>query len=125
MSGNAFCSCSLDVFRSIPVRETVGESSESDELPAVRFPPPPPLCRALLSGSAAPNQDVAVTCPREFRTTENVTDGLFGTARSSLRPRTGTPEIRGVQEAGISPREGSAYGLDSRSWPMTTAFARH
>jgi hypothetical protein len=43
MSGNAFCSCSLDVFRSIPVRETVGESSESDELPAVRFPPPPLL----------------------------------------------------------------------------------
>ena len=28
MSGNAFCSCSLDVFSSIPVRETVRESSE-------------------------------------------------------------------------------------------------
>ena len=42
MSGNAFCSCSLDVFCSIPVRETVRDSSKSGELPAVRFPPPPP-----------------------------------------------------------------------------------
>jgi len=42
MSGNAFCSCSLDVFLSIPVRETVRESSESGESPDVRFPPPPP-----------------------------------------------------------------------------------
>jgi hypothetical protein len=41
MSGNAFCSCSLDVFSSIPVRETIRESSESGEEPAVRFPPPP------------------------------------------------------------------------------------
>ena len=43
MSGNAFCSCSLNVFSSRPVRETVRESSESGELPAVRFPPPPSL----------------------------------------------------------------------------------
>ncbi len=43
MSGNAFPSCSLDVFSSIPVRETVRESSSSGELPAVRFPPPPLL----------------------------------------------------------------------------------
>ena len=43
MSGNAFCSCSLDVFSSIPVRETVRESSEPGESPDVRFPPPPLL----------------------------------------------------------------------------------
>jgi len=52
MSGNAFCSCSLDVFSSIPVRETVGESSESDELPAVRFPPPPLNKRCDCGGSS-------------------------------------------------------------------------
>jgi len=55
MSGNAFRSCSLDVFSSIPVRETVRESSESGELPAVRFPPPPPNKRsncARLANSA-------------------------------------------------------------------------
>jgi len=43
ISANAFCSCSLDVFSSIPVRETVRESSRSGESPAVRFPPPPLL----------------------------------------------------------------------------------
>jgi hypothetical protein len=41
MSGNAFPSCSLDVFSSIPVRETVRESSESGVLTLLRFPPPP------------------------------------------------------------------------------------
>jgi hypothetical protein len=52
MSGNAFSSCSLDVFSSIPVRETVRESSEPGEQPAVRFPPPPLFslrCRSLFA----------------------------------------------------------------------------
>ena len=52
MSGNAFCSCSLDVFREIPVRETVRESSEPGELPAVRFPPPPLHKRSDCGGSS-------------------------------------------------------------------------
>jgi len=41
MSANVFCSCSLDVFSPIPVRETVRESSESGDPPDVRFPPAP------------------------------------------------------------------------------------
>lgn len=41
MSGDAFCSCSLDAFSSMPVRETVRESSEAGELTAVRSPQPP------------------------------------------------------------------------------------
>jgi len=52
MSGNAFCSCCLDVFSSNPVRETVRESSESGELPAVRFPPPPLFWPKPLAPSA-------------------------------------------------------------------------
>ena len=43
MSANAFSSCSLDVFSSIRVRETVRESSEPGISPSVRFPPPPLL----------------------------------------------------------------------------------
>ena len=64
MSGNAFCSCSLDVFSSIPVRETVRESSESRELRAVRFPPPPLLktsdCYRLAIPPIASDQIVTI-----------------------------------------------------------------
>ena len=56
MSGNAFSSCSLDVFSSIPVRETVRESSERGEQPAVRFPPPPLLRLAVGNDLPCPRQ---------------------------------------------------------------------
>jgi hypothetical protein len=46
-------SCSSDVLSSIPVRETVRESSKSVELPAVRFPPPPQLFEGLRPSSPA------------------------------------------------------------------------
>jgi hypothetical protein len=66
MSGNAFCSCSLDVFSSIPVRETVRESSESGEVPAVRFPPPPPITIrdhfALISGGKITGKNLPGNC---------------------------------------------------------------
>jgi len=47
MSGNAFCSRSLDVFSSIPVRETVRESLEAGVSPSVRFQAPSGWAAAL------------------------------------------------------------------------------
>jgi hypothetical protein len=50
MSGNAFSSWSLDVFASIPVRESVRESSKSGVSADVRFKAPSRYAAALGSG---------------------------------------------------------------------------
>jgi len=47
MFGSAFCSYSLDVCSSVPVGESVRESSESGKLPAVRFQAPSGWAAAL------------------------------------------------------------------------------
>ena len=65
-SANAFCSCSLDVFSSIPVRETVRELSKSGELPAVRIPPPPLLKTSDCSWLRQRDR-FAVNCDGHFR----------------------------------------------------------
>jgi len=83
MSANAFCSCSLNVFSSIPVRETVRESLEPVELPAVRFPPPPPL--TLPAGNHFP-----CPCQRQrqrgcCRRQSSETQGREQAARASRR----------------------------------------
>ena len=80
MSGNAFPSCSLDVFSSIPVRETVRESSEPGELLAVRFPPPPLLKTSdrlwLATSPIASDQIVTVVGSARRRLVE-FGDGVF------------------------------------------------